>query len=197
MRHIRVRGGDLLDLLVTQMDAMTEHRLRGQESALAINIGVIARIQVKVTHLFDLLAIFGQMSLQVSAQFFRQLRGAAHELLRAGDGKARAESIFQAPVRGAVPLPAQALALDERDRENLPWLERTVRTEVHHHLAENNPETAPFRGLESNVAAVLVDRSVDHRGGGAVARQLLKKQRRFLARFWSGELAFHRKNAFP
>ena len=73
-------------------------------------------------------------------------------------------------------------------------MELAVGPKVHHHLAQDHAQAALLRRFEADIAAVLVNGGVNHRGGRAVPGQLVKKERRFLPRFRAGEFALDRKN---
>ena len=113
MSDIRLRRGDGVDFARAQVDAMAKHCFWRQQSALLIDIRVIARRHMKVMHLFNLFAVLGEMCLEISIKPLRQLGGAAHQFLRAGDRETRAERIFEPAVVSAVPLSAKPFAFDE------------------------------------------------------------------------------------
>ena len=178
------------------MDAMPEHGFRRQQSALLINMSVIARAHthIKVMNFFDLLAIFREMSLQVGIETGGQFRGAAHQFFRTGNRKAWTESIFESAFFGPVPFATKPFALQQRNREHLFRLELAIRAEIHHRLAQDNAQSALLGGFEPDFATVFENRRIDHRGGGAMAGKLVEKLRRLSPRLWPSELAFDGKN---
>src|SRR5207237_8270834 len=113
-----------------QMDAMPEHGFRRQQSALLINMSVIARAhtQIKVMNFFELLAIFREMSLQVSIETGGQFRRAAHQFFRTGNRKAWTESIFESAFFSTVPFATKPFAVQQRNQEYVLWLVLAIRT---------------------------------------------------------------------
>ena len=85
MSDIRLGRRDGVDFARAQVEAMAKHGLRSQQSTLLIDIRVIARRHMKVTHLFDLFAVLREMGLEIRIEPLRQLGGAPHQFLRAGD----------------------------------------------------------------------------------------------------------------
>src|ERR1700730_5736424 len=110
MGYARLRGGDGRDLAGIQMNAMSKHGARSQKTALFVDVGVIARTHVEMMHPFELFAVFGQMSLQISLKSRRQFRRAAHHFFRTSNRETRTESVFEQTVFGAVPFPAEPFA---------------------------------------------------------------------------------------
>src|ERR1700732_1839592 len=178
------------------MDAMPEHGFRRQQSALLINVSIIERAHthIKVMNFFDLLAIFREMSLQVSIETGGQFRGAAHQFLRTGNRKAWTEGIFESAFFSPVPFATKPFALQQRDREHFFRLQLAIRAEVHHRLTQDNPQSALLGGFEADFTTVFKNRRINHRGGGAVAGELVEKLRRLSPRLWPSELAFDGKN---
>ena len=64
-------------------------------------------------HLLQFFAVLGQMRLQVGVEPRRYFRRAAHQFFRAGDGKTRAEGVFEASILRAMPFPAEPFALKQ------------------------------------------------------------------------------------
>ncbi len=159
---------------------MAEHGLRRQHSAFLINMSVIDRADthIKMMHFFDLLAIFREMSLQVSIETGGQFRRAAHQFLRTGNRKTWTEGVFESAFFGPVPFATKPFAFQQRDREHLFRLQLAIRAEVHHRLTQDNAQSALLGGFEADFATVFINRRIDHRGGGAVASELVKKLRR-------------------
>ena len=194
MRDIRLRRGDGVDFARLQVDAMAQHGLRRQQAALLIDIRVIARRHMKVAHFFNLLAVLREMRLEIGVQPLRQFGGAAHQFFRAGHRETRAERIFEPAVIGAMPFPAKPFAFDEGNRKDFLGLELAVGPKVHHHFAQDHAQPALRRRFEANVATVLVNGCIDHRGRRAAPGQFLEEKRCFLPRFGPGEFALDRKN---
>jgi hypothetical protein len=88
----------------------------------------------------------------------------------------------------------QRRSLSMRNREDFFGLELAVGPEIHHHLAHNHAQTTSLRRFEANVATILVNGRVNHRGRRAVSRQFVEEERRFLPRFRTGEFAFQWEN---
>src|SRR5438309_4519618 len=191
-----MRRRDCRDFPRIQMDAMPEHGFRRQQSALLINMSIIARADthIKVMNFFNLLAIFREMSLQVSIEPGGQFRRAAHQFFRTGNRKAWTESIFESAFFGPVPFATKPFALQQRNREYFFRLELAIRPEVHHRFAQDNAQSALLGGFEPDFATVFENRRIDHSGGGAVAGKFVEKLRRLGPRLWSGELVFDGKN---
>src|SRR5581483_1743066 len=122
MRDVRLCGGDGGDLARVQMNAMTEHRLRREQSTLLIDMGVIARAHEKMMHLLDLLLVLGEMRLQISVESRRHFRRPAHEFFGTSNGESRTERIFQATVFGAVLFAAKPFAFEQRNGDLFPRL---------------------------------------------------------------------------
>src|SRR6267143_1340173 len=175
---------------------MREQGFCGQQSALLINMSVIARANthIKVMNFFDFLAIFREMSLQVSIETAGQFCRAAHQFFRTGNRKAWTESIFEPAFFSPVPFATKPFALQQRNREHFFRLELAIRPEVHHRLAQDNAQSALLGGFEPDFATVFENRRIDHRGGGAVAGKFVEKLRRLGPRLWPSELAFDGKN---
>ena len=197
MRHARARGGDGLALALAEMDAMPEHRARREQPALRIHIRVIPRAGELVPHLLDLLQILREMRLDMRTVAARQLRRAAHELLAARHGEARAERVFEEAVVRAMPGLAQALGLMQRDGDDLRRLERAVAAHVHHHFSHHDPQPALRRGVECGLARVLVNRGIDHRRRGAVPGEFGEERAALAPAFRSDELALQREYVLP
>src|ERR1700736_3741218 len=113
MGDVRLRGGDGRDLAPSEMNAMSEHSFRREQSVLLVDVGVIPSAHVKVVYLLDFFAVFGKVRLQISVEARRHFRGTAHQFFRAGDGKSRTESVFEASIFGAVPFTAEPFALHQ------------------------------------------------------------------------------------
>src|SRR5438270_2103590 len=113
------------------MNAMAEHSVRGQHSTFLINVGVIARAHIKMVDLLELFPVLRQMRLQVSFEPGRELRRAAHHFFRTGNCETRTERVIKSSLLGAMPFPAKAFALEQRNGEHLFGLELTVRAKVH------------------------------------------------------------------
>ena len=60
------------------MNAVAEDGPRRQQSALLVNVGVIARVHIKMMHFLELLAILGQVGLKIGLEARSQLSGAPH-----------------------------------------------------------------------------------------------------------------------
>src|SRR4051812_26172351 len=99
MRNARARSSDGFDFARLQMNAMTEHRLRREQTGVFVDIGVVARGHVKVVHFLDFFAIFGEVRLDVSAVLYGEFSGVAHELFRASHSEPRAEGVLEATLR--------------------------------------------------------------------------------------------------
>src|ERR1700747_3147065 len=97
------------------MNAMTENRLRSQQSALLVDVCVIARSHVEVMHFFKFFAVLGQMGLQISSESGREFGRATHHFFRAGHGEPRAESIIEQSIFSAMPLAAESFTFQERN----------------------------------------------------------------------------------
>src|SRR6516162_3441213 len=97
------------------MNAMPEHRVRGQHSASFIHVGVITRGHVKVMDLRELLAVFGEVRLQISSEPGRKLRRAPHHLFGAGDGETRTKRILEPSILGAMPFSTESFAFEQRN----------------------------------------------------------------------------------
>jgi len=138
MRDAGLRGCDRPDLAGADMDAVTKHGPRREQSALLVNVGVILRRHKKMMHLFDLLAVLGQMCLQVSFKTRRQFCCTPHHFFRAGHGKARTKCVFEAAILGAMPFAAKPFAFHKRNGQHLFWLQLSVGTHVHHHFSEDD-----------------------------------------------------------
>jgi hypothetical protein len=78
MRDVRLRRRDSVDFASAEVNAMAQHRLRGEQAAFFVHICVIARRHVEVAHFFDLLAVLSQVSLEISAKSLRQFARASH-----------------------------------------------------------------------------------------------------------------------
>ena len=113
MGYARLRGRDGGDLARIQMNAMAEHRTRGQHSAFLVDVGVIARAHVKVMDLLELFAVLGQVRLQICLQPGRELGRAAHHFFRTRDREARTERVLEPAFFGAMPFPAKAFAFQK------------------------------------------------------------------------------------
>src|SRR6266705_409461 len=113
MRHAGLRGGNGCDLSRIKMNAMTKHGVRREHSTFFIHMGVVAGAHIKVMHLFQFLAIFGQMCLQISFESCCEFGGATHHFLGTSDCETRAESVLKPALFGPMPLTAKAFALQE------------------------------------------------------------------------------------
>src|SRR5205807_10120732 len=125
--------------------------MRGQHSAFFVDVSVIARAHIKMVDLLELFPVLRQMRLQVSFEPGRELRRAAHHFFRTGNGETWTERVLEPSLVGAMPFPAKAFALEQRNGEHLFGLELTVRAKVHHHFPENRANAAFLRGLEPDV----------------------------------------------
>src|SRR2546421_8459858 len=114
------------------------------------------------------------MRLEVSVEPGRELRRAAHHFFRTGNGETWTERVLEPSLVGAMPFPAKAFALEQRNGEHLFGLELTVRAKVHHHFPENRANAAFLRGLEPDVATVFVNCGIRHHRRGPIAHQLAK-----------------------
>src|SRR5437667_10503387 len=103
MSDTRLRAGDGGDFARVEMNTMTEHGSGREQSTFFVNVGVVPRRHVEVVHFFELFPVLGEMSLQISIETRRHFRGATHQFLRAGNGKARTESVFEPAIFGAMP----------------------------------------------------------------------------------------------
>src|SRR5262245_31225072 len=175
MRHARLRGRDRGDLARIQVNAVAEHGMRGEYSAFLINVGVIARVHIKMMNLLELLAVFGEMSLEISVEPRCKFGRATHHFFRTSNGETRAERIFESAIFGTVPFSAKTFAFKQRNGEDFLRLKLSIRADVHHHLAKNCSDAAVPRGFESDLAAVFVDRGEGHNGCGPVTHQLVTK----------------------
>src|SRR5216684_2856745 len=98
------------------MDTMSENSFRRQHSALLVNMRVIPGTHIKMVHLLYFFAIFREMSLEIRVKAGRHFRCAAHQFFRASHGKARAKSVFEPAVFGAMPFSAKPLTFKQRNR---------------------------------------------------------------------------------
>src|SRR5437899_2305353 len=103
MGDTRLCTGDGGDFARVEMNTMAEHGAGGEQSAFFVDVGVVPRRHVKMVHLFELFPVLGEMSLQIGIETRRHFRGASHQFLRAGNGKARTESVFEPAILGAMP----------------------------------------------------------------------------------------------
>src|ERR1700731_3434445 len=113
MRDAGLRRRDRGDLSRIQMNAMAEHGVRGEKSTFFVDIGVIPRAYVKVMHLFELFAVFGQVCLQIGFEPRSKLGRAAHHFFRASDGETRTEGVIEPALFGSMPFTTKALALHQ------------------------------------------------------------------------------------
>src|SRR5947209_8270559 len=110
MRHCGFRRRNRCDFARLQMNAMAEHGFWREQTGHFLHISVIARTHVKMMHLFDLLAVFGEVRLDVSAELFREFGGAAHQSFRASHGKAWTECVLETAIACAVPFATKPFA---------------------------------------------------------------------------------------
>src|SRR5882724_10703762 len=122
MRDAGLRGCDRPDLARTEMNAVTKHGARREQSAPLVNVGVILRRHKKMMHFFDLFAVLGQMCLQISFKARRQFRRTSHHFSRAGHSEARTKCVFEAAILGAMPSAAKPFAFHKRNGQYLFWL---------------------------------------------------------------------------
>src|SRR5437867_13099746 len=106
MGHAGLRGRDGRDLSWIKMNAMTKHCVRREHSTFFIHLRVVACAHIKMMHLFQFLAIFGQMCLQISFESCCGLGGAPHRFFRTRDSETRGESVLEPAL--FVPMPFSA-----------------------------------------------------------------------------------------
>src|SRR5258708_17043530 len=90
---LRSRAGR--DLSWIKMNAMTKHCVRGEHSTFFIHMRVVAFAHVKMMHLFQFLAIFIHMCLQICFQSCRELGCATHHFFPTSDSDTPAASGFE------------------------------------------------------------------------------------------------------
>ena len=113
MGHAGLPSRDGRDLSWIKMNAVTKHCARREHSTFFIHMRVVACAHVKMMHLFQFLAIFGQMCLQICFESCRELGGATHHFFRTSDSETRAESVLEPTFFGPMPFTAKAFALQE------------------------------------------------------------------------------------
>src|SRR5260370_38800589 len=115
MGNARLCRCDGCDLARIEMNAMAKHGVRREHSAFVGNMRVVAGAHVKMMHLLQLFAVLGQMGLQIGLQPGSEFGSAAHHCFRASDRKARAESVLEPSVFGAMAFAAKPLTLEQRN----------------------------------------------------------------------------------
>src|SRR5260370_35078319 len=95
MGHAGLRSRDGRDLSWIKMNAMTKDCVRAEHSTFFIHMRVVACAHVKMMHLFQSLAIFGQMCLQICFEPCRELGGATPHFWRTGNSESRAELVLE------------------------------------------------------------------------------------------------------
>ena len=186
--------GHLGHLRVGQMEAMTKNRSGSEEAVVGIDIGVAGAVGEQGFHQRDFVRVFGKMGLEVGPVLLGQLAGAAHKFARTGNGKAGAEGIFKTSAIAAVPLAAERFAFGAGSVGSFLRGKGTVTADIHHDLADDEPQAAFLGGGEGRVRAVCKNRGVEHGAGCAMAGQIFEKGPRLDPRSGGLELFFERKD---
>ena len=177
-RGDRARVRQALQLLIREMQTVTEDRARPEQPAAVVHVGVAPGAREQPADRGDLLVVLGQMRLQVGVRMLAQQRARGLQLsLARGHRKTW---------RDRVQLPAASVpGLEQRFGFSIAALggigERGRSAPVHHHLAGDHARVAPLRLGEERVDRLGVDRAIDHGRGGAAAQQLVEEKASYLS----------------